>query len=59
MARAECQTGENEDVRDCADLYKFTDPWLFRVHVVVAANYTDDYKEMVGGWLANLELVER
>ncbi|MDI9370724.1 MAG: hypothetical protein GX181_05415 [Synergistaceae bacterium] len=59
VAGAEYQTGENEDTRDCVDLFIFTDSWLFRVHVVVAADFTDEYKEMVGEWLTHLELVER
>ena len=59
VAGAEYQTGENEDTRDCVDLYIFTDSWLFRIHVSVAADYTDDYKDMVGEWLTHLELVER
>ncbi len=59
VAGADYQTGENEDTRDCVDLFIFTDPWLFRVHVLVAADYTEDYEEMVGEWLTNLEIVER
>ncbi len=59
VAGAEYQTGENEDTRDCVDLFLFTDSWLFRIHVSAAADFTDDYKDMVGEWLTNLELVER
>lgn len=59
VAGVDYVTGDNEDARDNADLFIFTDSWLFRIHIVVGADFTEDYEEMIGGWLTNIKLVER
>ncbi|MGI6784921.1 MAG: hypothetical protein ACOX5A_12075 [Aminivibrio sp.] len=56
---ADYVTGDNEDARDNVDLFIFTDSWLFRIHIAISADFSEEYEEMAGEWLTNLKLVER
>ena len=58
VAGAEYETGENEDTRKCADLFVFTDSWLFRVHLSIDADAFDDYSDEAMEWLQSLQFRE-
>ena len=58
VAGAEFKTGEDEDARNNIDLFLFTDPWLFRIHVSVAADSMEEYEERIQEWLKNLKFRE-
>jgi hypothetical protein len=53
-------TGEDEDMRGNQDIFIFTDDWVFRVHLSLAANRVDDYDaDEMKGWLENMKIVAR
>lgn len=58
VAGAEFTTGEGEDARNNIDVFLFTDPWLFRIHVSVAAVFMEEYEEQIQEWLTNLKFRE-
>ncbi len=58
VAGAEFTTGEKEDARRNFDLFLFTDPWLFRIHVSIAADSMGDYEERIQEWLTSLTFRE-
>ncbi len=58
VAGAEFTKGENEDARKNIDLFLFTDTWLFRIHVSIAADSFDAYEDHVKEWLTSLKFRE-
>ena len=55
-ATAKYITGANEDTRQNASLFIFTDRYSFEVAVSMAADSVEDYEEAVRGWLKSLKL---
>jgi hypothetical protein len=56
---ANYETGWEDNMRQNADIYIFTDPWVFRLHAVVAEEYADEYMSQVYDWYSNLKLTFR
>ena len=50
--------GENEDTRQCTDVYVQTDTADFRVHTSVSADFAQDYHDEIGLRLATLYWAE-
>ena len=56
-ATAEYRTGANEDTRQNAALFIFTDVYCFVVEASVAADWAEDYEENILGWFKGLKFV--
>ncbi len=52
------ETGENEDTRECQDVYVQTDIGDYRVHISIPADFVLDYTDEVGRRLATLSFTE-
>lgn len=60
VATAQYTTGEDEDMRGNQDIFIFTDEWIFRVHISLAADHMDDYDaDEMKEWLENMEILDR
>ncbi len=52
------ETGENEDTKECEDVYVQTDIGDYRLHVSIPADFVQDYTDEVGKRLATLAFTE-
>ncbi len=60
VATALYTTGEDEDMRGNQDIFIFTDEWIFRVHLSLAANRMEDYDaDEMKDWFENMKFVDR
>lgn len=60
VSAARYTTGEDEDMRGNQDIFIFTDEWIFRVHISLAADRMDDYDaDEMEEWLENMEIFDR
>ena len=60
VATALYTTGEAEDMRGNQDIFIFTDEWIFRVHLSLAADRMEDYDaDEMKDWFENMKIVDR
>jgi hypothetical protein len=53
-------TGEDEDMRGNQDILIFTDKWIFRVHLSLAADRMEGYDaDEMKDWFVNMKIVDR
>ena len=53
-------TGEDEDMRGNQDIFIFTDEWIFRVHLSLAADHMDDYDaDEMKDWFEDMKIFDR
>ncbi|MDR2137696.1 MAG: beta/gamma crystallin family protein, partial [Synergistaceae bacterium] len=55
-ATAEFKTGSDEDERECASVFVFTDEYLFTIAFTIASDYAD-YSGRVESWLKSMRFV--